>query len=96
MNFFRAPVTPTNAGERFADILKPLRLIFLTGMLLIQKIAGLSDRATSLIIRFVSTFLLLLALTLQIDIVHQFAQAIPTSYMAIRKSLGLDNTNFRQ
>ena len=96
MNFFRAPVTPTNAGERFADILKPLRLIFLTGMLLIQKIAGLSDRATSLIIRFVSTFLLLLALTLQIDIVHQFAQAIPTSYMAIQKSLGLDNTNFRQ
>ena len=78
------------------DMLKPLRMILLTGLLIIQKLAGLSDRAISLIIRFIVAFLTLFAVTLQIDVLQLFAKSIPVTYLSVRKLLGLDGNDFKQ
>ena len=77
------------------DMLKPLRMILLTGLLIIQKLAGLSDRAISLIIRFIVAFLTLFAVTLQIDVLQLFAKSIPVTYLSALKLLGQDGNDFK-
>ena len=73
-----------------------LKKVYLTGLLILQKVAGLSDRATILVIHFFSAFLTLFATLFRIPILTTFAKSIPQTHVTIRRFLGLESAMFVQ
>lgn len=57
-----------------------LKKVYLTGLMILQKVAGLSDRATILVIHFFSAFLTLFATLFRIPILFIFAKSIPQTH----------------
>lgn len=86
---FRQP-----ADANAADNVSVLRFLFLAGMLILQKMAGISDRAITMLIKFNTAFLQLLGDILQIDVVTKLARSIPLTYQTFKKTLDVDECNF--
>ena len=61
---------------------------------MLQAITNLSDRTTTLLIKFLRQFLLVCATVLSIESLRTLALSIPISQQTIRKDVGVDNSNF--
>lgn len=91
--FCRAYVVAQDTSD---IIITQLRTVFLMGLMVVQRIVGMSNRSMVRILRFVTTFLLLFATLMDIPQLSKFVDMIPSTHQTCIKMAGLDTADFQR